>query len=340
MSCSSFAIRIALALACALPASVSAEEQDRDWTFNVIEENDSLIHGDKHYTQGLYASLFAAQRSGEDRWFDRLRSVANVIMLPAQGGRLYFGGFFGQSIFTPEDKTLVPPDPTDRPYAGWLYGGVSLYRETDRTLDRATLTLGLVGPGAGARKVQNGWHEITNPFIGAPEVLGWSYQLENEPGIVLSEERKWRFATSLGPFEADILPEVNASLGNIFTYAAAGAVVRVGQRLRVDWGQPRIQPAISGSDFINREALADSVAWYIFAGTEGRAVLHNIFLDGNTWRDSPSVDRKPLVADLTAGAALVAGWARLGVSYTYRTEEFEGQKGADNFLALDLSIQF
>lgn len=331
----------ALVATALIASAAAAQEQDRDWTFNLIEENDSLVHGDKHYTQGLYASLFAAQRTGEDRWFDRLRSVANVIMLPAEGGRLYFGGFLGQSIFTPENKTLVPPDPADRPYAGWLYGGASLYRETDRTLDRATLTLGLVGPGAGARKVQNGWHNATNPFIGAPEVLGWSYQLENEPGIVLSEERKWRFAGSLGRFEADLLPEVNVALGNIFTYAGAGATIRLGQRLRSDWGQPRIQPGLSGSDFVNREALGDGPAWYVFAGTEVRAVARNIFLDGNTWDDdSPSVDKKPIVADLTAGAAVMTGWGRLGASYTYRTEEFDGQNGYDNFLAVNLSIQF
>lgn len=329
----------AVVFTAAAPALAQAPP-GRDWTFNLIEENDSFIHGDKHYTQGLYASLFAAQRAGDDRWFGRMRALADTIMLPAEGGRLYFGGFIGQSIFTPEDKTLVPPDPTDRPYAGWLYGGASLYRETETTLDRATLTLGLVGPGAGARKVQNGWHELTNPFIGAPQVLGWSFQLENEPGIVISEERKWRFATTLGPFEADVLPEANISLGNILTYAGAGAVFRFGQHLRADWGQPRIQPALSGSDFVNRGALRDGPAWYVFAGGEARAVARNIFLDGNTFKSSPSVDKNPLVGDFTAGAALVAHAVRLGVSYTYRTEEFEGQKGADNFLAINLSVQF
>ncbi len=328
-----------LVVAAVFPA-LAQKPPGRDWTFNLIEENDSLVHGDKHYTQGLYASLFAAQGAGADRWFDRMRAVADTIMLPAEGGRLYFGGFIGQSIFTPEDRLLVPPDETDRPYAGWLYGGVSLYRDTGRTLDRATLTLGLVGPGAGARRVQNGWHDLTNPFIGAPQVRGWPYQLKNEPGIVVSEERKWRFATSLGPFEADVLPEANVSLGNILTYAGAGAMIRFGQHLRVDWGQPRIQPALAGTDFVNPDALRRGPAWYVFAGGEARAVARNIFLDGNTFESGPSVDKKPVVADFTAGAALVTRALRLGVSYTYRTEEFDRQHGANNFLAINLSILF
>lgn len=329
--------------ACLFGTAASAQQPGRDWTFNLIEENDSFVGGDKHYTQGLLASLFASQRrSGDDPFFMRLDGVASTIFLPgSEGGRVHFGGFIGQSIFTPDDRLRVPPDPNDRPYAGWLFGGVSLYRETETTLDRGTLTLGLVGPGAGGRRVQNGWHEITNPFIGAPQVLGWSYQLDNEPGIVLSEERKWRFATSAGGLEADLLPEVNVSLGNIFTYAGAGAIVRIGQRLRADWGQPRIQPALSGSDFVNQDVFKDhSFAWYFFAGSEGRLVARNIFLDGNTWEDSPSVDKKLLVADLTAGAAMVGRGFRLSAGYTYRTHEFDGQKGRDDFLSLSLSLQF
>jgi hypothetical protein len=336
-------LRLALSAAIALCASFGPALADdrKDWTFNLIEENDSFVGGDKYYTQGLLASVIAGHRAG-DPWYGRWNGVANTIFLPGtENGRVYFGGFFGQSIFTPEDRLRTPPDPNDRPYAGWLYGGVSLYRETDQALDRGTLTLGLVGPGAGGRRVQNGWHELTNPFIGAPQVLGWSYQLENEPGIVLSEERKWRFATAPGGIEADILPEVNVSLGNIFTYAGAGAMFRVGQRLRADWGQPRIQPAISGSDFVNPDGFAGhDVAWYFFAGGEGRAVARNILLDGNTWADGPSVDKKPLVADLTAGLALVHQRFRLAASYTYRTHEFDGEQGRDDFLALNLSVQF
>jgi lipid A 3-O-deacylase len=334
-----------LALAAGLTAATLhgtavAQETRHDWTFNLVLENDSLVDGDKYYTQGLMASIFAGHDPG-DPWYGRLNGIANAIFFPGtENGRVYFGGFLGQSIFTPEDRLRVPPDPDDRPYAGWLYG-VSLYRETDTALDRGTLTLGLVGPGAGGRRVQNGWHDVTNPWIGAPQVLGWSYQLENEPGIVLSQERKWRFATAPGGIEADFLPEVNVSLGNIFTYAGAGAMFRMGQRLRADWGQPRIQPALSGSDFVNPAGFAGhGWEWYFFAGAEGRAVARNIFLDGNTFKDGPSVDKKPLVADLTAGFAIVHERLRLGVSYTYRTDEFDGQGGLADFLALNLSVRF
>jgi lipid A 3-O-deacylase len=339
-----FLSRIGLLIALAAGVAWPAAAQDapgRDWTFNALEENDSFVDGDEHYTQAVYFSLFAAQRSGEDRFFDRLRGIADAIMvLPAEGGRIHFGGFLGQSIFTPEDIRRPEPDPRDRPYAGWLYGGVSLYRDAGRTLDRATLTLGVVGPGAGGRKVQNGWHDLIYPFLGSPQAEGWSSQLENEPGLVLSQERKWRFAGTLGGIEIDAVPEVNVALGNVFTYAGAGGIVRLGRRLRADWGPPRVQPAVSGSDFVDHAVLREGAAWYVFAGGEGRAVARNIFLDGNTWESGPDVDRKPFVADLTAGAAFAVGWARLSASYTLRSEEFEGQQGRDDFLAISLSVLF
>ena len=43
--------------------------------------------------------------------------------------------------------------------------------------------------------------------------------------------------------------------------------------------------------------------WYLFAGLEGRAVFRNIFLDGNTFTDSHSVDSKHFVGDIQAGLA-------------------------------------
>ena len=56
--------------------------------------------------------------------------------------------FLGQSIFTPQNLTLKPPDPRDRPYAAWLYAGTSLLQESNRhMLENLELDLGVVGPG-------------------------------------------------------------------------------------------------------------------------------------------------------------------------------------------------
>lgn len=80
--------------------------------------------------------------------------------------------------------------------------------------------------------------------------------------------------------------------------------------------------------------------WYAFAGIEGRAVARNIFLDGNTFADSRSVDKEPLVGDLQFG--IVLDWSDVRLSYThvYRTREFRTQESSDDFGAFSVSAKF
>jgi lipid A 3-O-deacylase len=330
------------------PAAGDFVSCDDTVTANLIEENDSFLnYSDKHYTQGLRVSFGSAEQVPGDAAYPLLRLGADHLLLPAgeAGGDLRYGLFYGQSIFTPTDLLLFKPDPADRPYAGWLYGGASVYRETAHMLDRFDLTVGLVGPGAGAEYVQNTWHhEAPIAIMRGAHANGWGSQLHDEPGLVLSEERQWRYPVPLvpGTIEADLVPEVNASLGNVFTYAGAGGMVRFGRGLGVDWGQPRVQPALAGSDFVNGRGFDGHwSAWYLFAGSEARLVARNIFLDGNSFEGSAHVGHEPVVVDLTAGAMAYLGPARISVSYTRRTKEFASQaNGADEFLAVLLALSF
>lgn len=290
----------------------------QNWTVTHINDNDAYFNiGDRHYTNGLYASLTTPPRGGD-----------------ADTSRRY-SAFLGQSMFTPEDLSLALPDPDDRPYGGWLYGGVRMYNQRAAVLDRVELKLGIVGPSSGADATQRWWHSL-HVFGGVPPA-GWSQQIGDEPGAVLSAQRTWRVTLTEGLLDGELLPEANVALGNVFTYAGAGASLRVGRRLRADWGPPAIEPALQGSDFVDRDA-AGSFAWYIFAGIEGRAIARNIFLDGNTFRDSPRVSRETLVADYNLGAAVIGGPLAFRFVYTERTREFETQRGNDKFISLSLSF--
>ena len=75
-----------------------------------------------------------------------------------------------------------------------------------------------------------------------------------------------------------------------------------------------------------------------FASAEGRAVARNIFLDGNTFKDSRSVDKEPFVGDLQWG--LVLTWRNFRVSFTdvFRTREFETQKESEHYGSICLSM--
>jgi len=325
-----------------LPPGLAQEVLDQTKTVTFIEENDSFLptFSDKHYTQGARLSF----ASGETTTGPRV-SIADSVLFPGKNtedrSTYRHSVYVGQSIFTPENLSRATPDPNDRPYAGWLYVGATLYRESQETLDRAEITVGMVGPAAGGGVVQNDWHSLAHDFLRGGKAQGWSAQLHNEPGFVVSEERKWRFPAMIAGLEADLLPEVNASIGNIFTYGAVGILARLGQQISVDWGPPRVQPAISGTDFINRQRLNGHwFAWYVFAGTEVRLVARNIFLDGNSFENSASVPKEPFVADITAGITAVSSIGRATLSYVRRTDEFKTQNGQDQFLSLSLALSF
>jgi hypothetical protein len=116
-------------------------------------------------------------------------------------------------------------------------------------------------------------------------------------------------------------------------------MARVGFNLPDDFGPPRIDPSLPGSYYFEPRKKG-ALGGYFFVGVDGRAVAHNIFLDGNTWQDSRHVDKIILVGDLEYGAAVTWNRFRLAYTHVFRTREFKTQRGADQFGALSLSVRF
>lgn len=309
-----------------------AEETPQRGVFALVLENDLFYDTDRNYTNGITFIWVPTGKESPD-W--ALRVARSLPWFPEKGN-VRHGYAFGQNMYTPRDITLTDPPRDDRPYAGWLYGTIGLGVETGRQqVDLLAFTLGVVGPASRAEQTQKFFHEL----FGADEPQGWDTQLGNELGILLTHQRSWRAlaTTTLIGFDADVTPHFGGALGNVYTYANAGLTLRYGGSLPPDYGPPRIQPGIQGSVFF---APTDVFAWYLFAGLEGRAVARNIFLDGNTFRDSRSVDKEPFVGDLQWGAVLAWRGVRLSYTHVVRTREFKTQGKHDEFGALNLSIAF
>lgn len=317
-------------------SSALAEQEERPfqdhkgiYTFSV--ENDIVTGQDNNYTNGFRFSYISPE-GDVPYWLDRSGALVPFF---AQDGHKRWSLQFGQSIYTPENIETTAPQPNEQPYAGWLYGTAGLTSDTGKILDRFELTLGIVGPASMAEHVQ----ETVHDFLGSPHPMGWQYQLENEPGIVLSYERQWRAFQASGPggWGVDFTPRAGASLGNIFTDGSVGAIARLGQDLPADYGPPLIRSSMSGSDFF---IPTEELGWYLFAGAEGRGVARNIFLDGNTFEDSPSVDKKHWVGGLQAGLAVVYRDMRVSYTHVLLTDEYEGQTGNNQYGAVSLSMRF
>jgi hypothetical protein len=305
-----------------------------------IEENDYFAsHDDRHYTQGLRVTLLF-DTIPEDNHKD-CDWMGGGLSFYESGSckREYEWTVIGQNLYTPQNLNVSTQISKDRPYGAWLYTGVSLLQEhaheTHDTLDNFELQGGVVGPLALGAEAQNGFHQL----IGDSLSNGWNNQIHTEPGFVLVDERKWRFEGPMTDyFSVDAIPEIGATVGNVFDYGEVGGLVRFGHNLRSDYGQNRIRPSLSGTGWFDKDQLTDPLGWYLFAGSQGRAVGRNLFLDGNTFGASSSVEHKPFVADFTAGASMFWSEAtRADFSVTERTKEFYGQPGhPDRFGAISV----
>lgn len=300
-------------------------------TLTFATENDVFGGGtDRYYTNGLLLS-YRSPSADLPRPLAWLNDQLEWVLGP---GTLRWGAAVGQSIYTPQDTYRSNPDPRDRPYAGYLYGSVSLSRVTELTSRTVELQLGVVGPAALGEQVQNNYHRLLN----IRRVDGWDYQLKDEAALTAIYEQKWRVPTgSVAGIDTELVPSVSASVGNVQTYAAAGGTFRIGQGLDSDFGPPRIRPGLSGSGWVQPR---ENFEWYVFAGLEGRAVARDIFLDGNTFRDSRSVDKRVFVGDFQAGAAVVYRGVRFALTQVWRSEEFYGQSGRQKFGSLSVSFRF
>ena len=294
--------------------------------------------------KGARVSLLTGHIKPDDFWDKPYQGLGDILPIFSGSDRLRkYELTAGQSIFTPTNVVSATPSPRDRPYAAWLYTGAGLLQETKyqdyHTLENVEILGGIVGPAALGGPTQNTFHQ----FIGVNSSLGWQNQLHNEPGVILTYERKYRFQQPIyDNLAVDIIPEAGGSGGNILTYAEIGGIMRFGQNLAADYGPEHIRPSVSGTSWFDANQLNGNFGLYGFIGAQGRAVARNIFLDGNSWSASPGVGHKPLVADFTGGVS--AFWStriRADFTVTQRTKEFDGQRGhPDRFGGVNIAFSF
>jgi len=326
------------------------QSADDPWTLNLHFENDLFANTDLDYTNGVRASWvspdlhdFIADQQQTYDWVNRVNELLQPLhpQLSAQG-RVHRNIVVsvGQLMFTPRDNSKTELDVSDRPYAGWLYAGFGYQARTAQKLHSFEFNIGVVGPAALAQQTQNAVHDIR----ALERFQGWDNQLHNELGVQLVFERKRRFRPLPGKYifalETDLISHWGGSLGNVATYLNGGAELRLGWALPKDFGRSSIRP---GGDS-NNPGLGNPRHrnWQVHAylAGDGRAVAHNIFLDGNSFRDSHSVSKKPFVADLAVGVS--ATYQRWNISYSqvYRTKEFSTQQQSQQYGSLSVSYSY
>lgn len=305
-------------------------------------ENDYFGATDRHYTNGAKLSWLSADLAtwGQHGWRKALVEALPFVNRP--GTQKNFGLAIGQNMYTPDDTDLVVPDPTDRPYAGWTYLEINFIGRTATVMDALSLQVGMVGPKSYADQTQEKVHE----WLRNDQSQGWAYQLKDEIGVNVLFERRWRMYAR-GARDAvgfDIVPHLGVSLGTVQTYANAGATARLGFRLPSDFGTELIAGgAITNSPLDDRDPRLGprgGASVFVFGGVDGRAVARDLFLDGNTWKDSRSVDKEPLVGDSYWGAGVVLAQWQITYTYVVRSKEFKTQREINQFGSITISRAF
>lgn len=309
--------------------------------FSLIEENDALADQDRHYSQGIKLSYLHADNRMPD-WLSRVASRIPTVGYEPAAWR--YGFSLGQSIYTPEDKRREDLIEDDRPYAGWLYGGAILQRrglaaERLAVLENLQIELGILGEESLAEDAQNwvhGWFGI------GPEVRGWAHQIETEPGLAVRYQRSWLWSPQLDAASRifDVIPTVGASVGNVDTSIRAGTSFRLGWNLPDDFGVPTIDSLTTAGGGRSAGADARPFGAYFFTGVEGRAVGYTVFLDGNIFPSSHSVDKEALVGEWKTGLVLVFRRLDLGAVHVLRTREFVGQRHNDRYGSIVVKLKF
>ena len=301
-------------------------------------DNDKVVDTDRHYTNGVRIAYTM------DTPFERVTKASQALasaLLFQNCGDLRTGWVFGQDMYTPEDVDAYVPDPTDRPYAGWLYGGLSGQQEFGNRQDTYEFNVGIIGPLAKAGQLQNAIHRAINVSVSR----GWRSQIGHEIGVQAT--RMWKRRTK--PFDIwgldntkyDFIGHGTAQLGNVRTGAALGGTVRFGGNLAEDFGP------IYGV-FALPHKRPKAYTWSVFLGGEARAVARDIFLDGNSFKNSPDVKKEPYVFEARTGFAVHAPFdgkywvtgARFSVNMVQRSREFQAQNKADRYGSAQLTLNF
>ncbi|TQV71824.1 lipid A deacylase LpxR family protein [Exilibacterium tricleocarpae] len=327
----------------------AAHHNSDPWSLNLYFENDLFAESDQNYTNGIRASWVSPDLSSYEtdpripKWLrqvnDKLHFFHDLRDRKKLSRNLVFSA--GQLIYTPADIEARELVKDERPYAGFLYTGIEYHTRSRDQLDTVGVTFGIVGPGAYAREAQDFIHDLR----GFDKFQGWDNQLRNEPALQISYEHKHRlFDKPLGRGLAhDLIGHSGINLGNVAAYLNVGVEYRIGWRLPDDFGTSAVRP---GGDNSAPGRIDPRLSSSGFSGLHGfisldtRIVGRDIFLDGNTFKNSHSVDKEVLVADISTGVSFTAGHWKVSYARVFRTREFKKQPHSHNYGSLSVSYSW
>ena len=308
-------------LAIFLWAAKSQAQQDFfHQEFAIANENDVYIfkNTDRYYSNGIL--LHFRFLPNETSWLGKRKHLDRKRIVDIE---------LSQKFYTPVNLTLRDFADFDRPYAGYLFAGLTVadFPRKNQRLEYG-LELGVVGRASGSEAFQT-WYHAT---VGFPTPRGWGFQIPNE--LTLNLKAQYDYQWSLLPGSIDLVSSSRAMAGTAHTNFVQRADIRFGRLQALN--QSGFANALIGNqrdDFRNH--------FYFFVGYGQQWTLHDITIEGSLWNDdAPHTEEL-----ITSVRHARVGWAASSANTTFRmtynwlSEEVVGAQ-THEYVGVELLLRF
>jgi|GEM_PF-2233028 len=332
---------VTLGALCVLPllAATSAWGQAAEdarsrigYQFHVENDVFARERTDRWFTNGLRFSATIAQPTRDHdpvaRWLlDRTEGLTLGEDVRGAAATRQVTYTVGQNMYTPRRIDIAEPQRLDRPWAGWLYAGVTVQGYAERgglagagSFQQTDLKLGVTGRASGAAWAQRWFHKVIDSRYPA----GWEQQVRQQLGVQLSHLRIYRLGDTDKNDWIGLHAGGGLTVGNLRSYGTAVAGVVVGP---LGGRNPVFVPANEG-DFVIQD-LGKGPAydrWLAFANVSLTAVASNRFITGPTPYGRSDIQLRRSVPAWQWGLAFpmpfAEGW-RVVYTQTARESEFD-----------------
>lgn len=296
-------------------------------------ENDADIRDDGDYTYGGSVGVLFYRG-------DINSTKLSIPFSDYKNSQNYISFNIAHKMFTPQDFESSDIIEDDRPYAGYFYLQSALHQSKNRYLQSLIFQVGMIGPSVKMEETQ----KLIHSLIGSDEPQGWKYQLKDELILQINYSLKKYIdleRVSTQNYSSSIIPEFGVELGNASTKVYTSALFRWGKNTPKDYGAFTIDNTnYSKIPLKEREIKEKKYRYYINIGLKVNLIARDIFLDGNSFKESSSVDKNTLTANFIYGFSFA--YKRLSIDYIrqHSTKEFKTQERAYSYGSLLFSYAY
>ncbi len=272
---------------------------------SIITENDNYnftLH-DRYYSNGLFIRY---------NWLVKKEANKNVLktISRTEAGQMIFNSYYNRRSVERVLETM------DRPYASWLYasyGQTKIFSNKD--VLKYDAVIGILGPAAFGKQIQTGYHRLFMLY----NIYGWEYQVKNEIGLNASVQYYRSLIKNKRGQPLAIHTVGKAMLGNTFTNASAGLLVKFGNTEQEEnnsyWSGRLGQP---------QKKTIHKLEAFLFLEPTLMVQAYNATVQGGLLRSEKGLyvsELNPFIYVIKGGAVISGRQSGLSITYTLKQKE-------------------